>query len=667
MDPLPVIRAALRGLARRRRWANALHGFCRGALVGVLIWVVALAAYKVAPLPTQAPGVGALIGVGVALIAAALGAARRVTLIETARGVDRTMQLQDRLSTALELSEAAPSATGEAWRDLVLRDAAAHAGRFEPSKLVPLGFPRPGVWALAGLLAGLVLACVPEYRTRAQLERAQDASLIAETAREIAGLARRSLEERKPVLQATEVAIQEVAQMGDRLAQVSATRNEALRDLANLAQKLDDQFQKLGERPALRTLEHAAREPAPAQGAAELQQRADALRQTLGAAADKGGAVDRLKRELEKLRPDADKLSSTNRAEARAAQERLSQSLGELAEQAREAGLPLASLDEAVNALKNADTGYFLRDLNTTLRDLENLQQLGQSLQQLQQEMARLAKDLPTQLQMGQAKAAESNLQRMIDQLKSGTVKPEDLQRMAEELSKSLDPAREYGRLAEHLKKALESLNPGKGQGPSASDREGAAQHLSDAARELRDLLQQMADADQLASTLETLQRAQMSIGNRLRLGECQACKKPGFGRGGKPGRGVGTWADEEGWTQIPEESRGWDNSGIKQPEMDPRSQTDRGEGEHNPALNPSKVRGQMSPGGSMQSVTLRGVHIKGQSQVKFEEAAAAAQAEAQSALNQDKVPRAYQQGVRDYFDDFRSRIDTRPATPAKP
>jgi flavin-binding protein dodecin len=55
-----------------------------------------------------------------------------------------------------------------------------------------------------------------------------------------------------------------------------------------------------------------------------------------------------------------------------------------------------------------------------------------------------------------------------------------------------------------------------------------------------------------------------------------------------------------------------------------------------------------------MPSITLKGVSIKGTSNVKFEEAATAAQTEAQNALNQDQVPRAYQNAVRDYFDDLK-------------
>jgi hypothetical protein len=86
---------------------------------------------------------------------------------------------------------------------------------------------------------------------------------------------------------------------------------------------------------------------------------------------------------------------------------------------------------------------------------------------------------------------------------------------------------------------------------------------------------------------------------------------------------------------------------------MDPRGLTDRPT-DLSPTLKPDKVRGQFSPGGQMPSITLKGVSTRGQSTVEYEAAAAAAQEEAQNALNQDKVPRAYQNAVRDYFDDLK-------------
>ena len=71
-------------------------------------------------------------------------------------------------------------------------------------------------------------------------------------------------------------------------------------------------------------------------------------------------------------------------------------------------------------------------------------------------------------------------------------------------------------------------------------------------------------------------------------------------------------------------------------------------------AFVPTKVRGQISPGGPMPSITLKGVSIKGQSKVAYAEAVAKAQSEAQSALSQEQVPRAYQGAVKDYFDDLK-------------
>jgi hypothetical protein len=121
----------------------------------------------------------------------------------------------------------------------------------------------------------------------------------------------------------------------------------------------------------------------------------------------------------------------------------------------------------------------------------------------------------------------------------------------------------------------------------------------------------------------------------------------------GKGASGVGTWADETGWSYYPQEQMAVDNSGVMRPDQDPRGLTER-DATLNDALKPTKVKGQLSPGGPMPSITLKGVSIKGQSKVQFEEAAAAAQSEAQSALNQDQVPRAYRGAVRDYFDDLK-------------
>jgi hypothetical protein len=233
----------------------------------------------------------------------------------------------------------------------------------------------------------------------------------------------------------------------------------------------------------------------------------------------------------------------------------------------------------------------------------------------------------------------------MISQLSSAKLSPEQLQKMTEEVSKAIDPAGNYGKVAEHLKQASQHLQAGK--------KPDAAQSLANAAKELDKLMQQMGDAQELAATLDNLNQASACIGS------CQGwlpCNKPGSGfkPGGKPGSGVGTWAENEAGDWNGQFSDRWDNSGVLRPDSDPRGHSDRGEGQLSDALKPTKVKGQFSPGGQMPSITLKGVSIKGQSKVQYEEAAAAAQSDAQSALSQEKVPRAYQGAVKDYFDDLK-------------
>jgi hypothetical protein len=127
--------------------------------------------------------------------------------------------------------------------------------------------------------------------------------------------------------------------------------------------------------------------------------------------------------------------------------------------------------------------------------------------------------------------------------------------------------------------------------------------------------------------------------------------RKIGQGNG-KGGYGVGTWADND-WDSPEEITDLWDNSGLGDRDADARGHTDRDRARPD-NLTPTKVKGQISPGGQMPSITLKGVHVKGESRVQYEEAVTAAQSEAQSALSQEKVPRAYQNSVKEYFDDLK-------------
>src|SRR5882672_4932609 len=113
------------------------------------------------------------------------------------------------------------------------------------------------------------------------------------------------------------------------------------------------------------------------------------------------------------------------------------------------------------------------------------------------------------------------------------------MQRIMKEVGDAVKPADNYGKVADHLKNASQQM--GKG------DKPGASQSLAAAAKELGNLMQQMGDAQQMMAELENINKASQCVGT------CQGwgmCNKPGIGtKPGRPGGGVGTWADENnGW-----------------------------------------------------------------------------------------------------------------------
>jgi hypothetical protein len=286
----------------------------------------------------------------------------------------------------------------------------------------------------------------------------------------------------------------------------------------------------------------------------------------------------------------------------------------------------------------------FLKDLQAATTDLEKLREMAKSLQQLQQQMEKLGKDLAEQLQNGQPEAAQQTLQKMMSELKSANLSPEQLQKMMSEVTKAADPGGKYGKVGEHLKQAAQQMK--------GNDKAGAGQSLAKASEELNKLMQQLGDAQEMQATLDALNQASMCIGAGQCWGTGSRPGQPRAGKGGKPGSGVGTWAEDDA-TWDGETTAGWDNSGVVRPDEDPRGHSER-DAELSDALKPSKVKGQFSPGGQMPSITLKGVSIKGTSKVDYEAAATAAQSDAQSALSQEKVPRAYQGAVKDYFDDLK-------------
>jgi hypothetical protein len=654
MSDFDAIQSVLVRAARRRRWERAWNGLWQGLFIGAAVWLAALVTYKLIPVPAVVPNAAGIFA-GLCILAGfARGWVRRATLGQTARCLDQRQHLQERLSTALEL---APTGPIEGWRALLMSDAARFAGKLDPRKIFPYRLPRISRWALAALALGAGLGFVPEYRSKAYVEKKQEAQVLKEVGKRIVEITHQTLEHRPPVLDTTRKAVENAQELGLRLDKGVLSRNDAIKDLANVADKLKQQLQELGKKdPSFKALEHAAREPSSGNTtSAANQKKMDDLQKSLGKAAENPAALEKLAEQMQKLQQAAAGLPKDDSPAAAAERQKMAQSLADMAEQARELGQTLPNLDDAIAALQNSKNEAFQKDMDLATTDLEKTQALSKELQKMQQQADRDGKDLPEQLKFGQPELAQQTLNKMIDKVRSGQMTPDDAAKILDEVSRAVSPAAPYGDAAQYLHEAAQQLRGG--------DKSGAAQSLAAAAKELEKIQAQMADAKALQGSLDALNKAEMCLATHTCWGECPHCGDCsgrclaaghclGLGKG-KGGRGVGTWTDDD--SQLyPQMSGLWDNSGLNRPDRDPRGLTDRGDPQLADNLAPTKLHGQITPGSPMPSITLKGVSIKGQSSVAYQEATTKAQSDARSALNQDQVPRAYQGAVRDYFDDIK-------------
>lgn len=647
MSELQVIESALQRAARRQRWARALRGLWHGCLIGAILSFLLICVLhfpSVFPHPLWAPMAAAFLPLPFMLAGLAIGGWRKPALNQVARWVDGKQHLQERLSTALEMASVPEAGR---WRDLLVTDAAGHAKDLDTRRLMPLSLPKASTrWALVALALAAGLGFVPEYQSKTFKQQQADKQIIKEVGKQLAELTRRDLQKRPPALETTHKSMESVTELGDQLTKKAVTRSDALKDLAKITDKLKDELKELSKDPALQKLKQAARASTgnDAQTANGLQKQMESLQKQMGTPTGNPEALDKLQKDLQKLQEAAKGMADKNSPGTEAEKQKMSESLSALSKQMQQMGLQMPQIDDAINAMAANQTDLVLKDLQAATTDLEKMRDMAKQMQQLQQQMDKLGKDLAEQLKNGQPEAAQMTLQKMAEQLKSASLSQQQMQKMMDEVAKAVEPANNYGKVAEHLKKASGQMKSG--------DKPGASESLASAAKELGKLMEQMGDGQELAATLENLNKASMCVGTGQGW---KMCNKPGLGKGGRPGGGVGTWADENnGWMYDGQWSDHWDNTGQVRPDQDSRGHTDRGNGELSDALKPTKVKGQFSPGGQMPSITLKGVSIKGQSKVQYEEAAAAAQTDAQSALSQEKVPRAYQGAVKDYFDDIK-------------
>jgi hypothetical protein len=602
-------------------WTGAFWGF------GTLL--VLVGTDKVLPLPpgllfwsAAFPGVGSAFGF-------LLGWSRPVAPDAAARWLDARLGLQERLATALEIEPGNPEG---GWQHLVIRDAAARCHDLEPRHLIPLRVPRIARWTavLAVTLGALLL--VPEYRSPSRLTAQKDAETVRSTGRQLSQLTRKTLEEPRKLSEPIRQELDQLGTLGDRLQQASLTRDEALKEVSRASEVLREQGLDLARNPMLRRLEKAAREgnsatERPRPGGQESNQSrtaqdAESLQQKLGA--------------LQKAAQEAAGGMKSGIGADR--QQSLASTTEQLLRTAQDMGLDLPTLGKALEELRNLRVDQFLKDLETASRDLRQLAELAR--RQEGSEAGRAGRDLGQQLDRGQIDAAIESLERIGKMMQE--TRPGESGRMAwaEELEKAVPSADGYGAVAQHLQRALEQSN-----GRNLAE---AGKSLSAARKELEALKADLQDLQALRSGMAALSQARQGLSGASSEGGGSGSggRSRGRGRGG-----FGDWAEDDPW-RLPEEiAESWDNSGQSRADKTGRGRSER-EAALPESLTPTRPRGQFQPGKAMP--TVQGLNLRGESRVGYSEAVEAAQSEAQSALSQEAIPKAYRNTVRDYFDDLK-------------
>ncbi len=630
--------------ASRRRLQNAWSAFWKGVFISSLLCLVGIAIFKFTPLDESIIK-GIITTVAVLPLASFLiGWIKAPSLLETARWIDQEAGLKERLSTALELADKGDHSE---WDALILQDASKHAKEVQPNTLLPFSLPKIARWTLVTLLAGASLGFVPEYRSPELLEEQRQAEAIKDTGKNLSRLAKRSLEQKDPVLPATEQSLTAIDELGKLFQKQQLSREQALRDLAKISDSVADQESDLRKDPALKRIQQAARQNSGANQSLDSMQKemADLQRQLDNKNLDSDKVSD-LKDQLQKMQEEAASMANNGSQSNDSKMSEMANSMQSMMSEAEAMGINTSDLKSALEALKNADVDKFLKDLDKALANVEDMEKLAEKLGQMRQAMEKMGKDLPEQLEKGQASAAIQRLREMAKKLQSGQCTQKEADEIMKEISKSIDPSSPYGECQSHLQKASNNLQGGNKQQTS--------QNLADAADELEELMKKAGDLASLQEMMKALQASKMAVGNCQNWGQCLSqCNGNGSKPGGKPGRGVGTWGDDSLTGFFPNGGL-WDNTGIESKNLDPKGLTDRGDGAAPEGMTSSKVKGDFAAGAPMPSITLKNVSIKGTSKLEYEEAVTAAQSDAQSALSEERVPKAYRGTVRDYFDDLK-------------
>jgi hypothetical protein len=168
--------------------------------------------------------------------------------------------------------------------------------------------------------------------------------------------------------------MESVTELGDALSKKTLTRADALKELANVTEKLKDELKEFGKDPAFKKLEQTARSGGgnDSQNLTGLQKQIDSLQKQMGTPTGNPDALDKIKKELDKLKEAAQSMANQNSPMSDAEKQKLSESLSALSKQMQAMGMQLPQLDDAIEALAANQTDMVLKDLDASHKRLED-------------------------------------------------------------------------------------------------------------------------------------------------------------------------------------------------------------------------------------------------------------------------------------------------------
>lgn len=624
-------------------WATAWKALVAGS-GAVIIWIVL---YKLCPIPEDYYLPGIYISASVIFLIILIKYLRYPSKGKTAVFIDQSQKLQERISTVLEWKD---SQLQSPWTNLMLKDTLSKIDSIDWNHLIKFQFPKSALWSVILILAILGLGFVPEYRTKSFVEKQKFNEISKETGKELAKILNSKLEQRpESAEELSKELIQEGLALADQLGNTKLTKATALRKLEKLSDQFKEQAQKLNLDPSQKRLMEAANQASNAtqpNSAGDKFEEMESLNQKVGdlkpSKSELGEALDK----LEELKDLADALKSDlkdpNSSEAQAIED----AAKDLAQALEDMGFDPQKLNNAINALKAGDAEEFLENLEFTTQDLQDLLDMANALEELEQE---IGKNLQEQLEKGQIPAAQKTLQQMQDQIEQGDLTDEQRAQMVQDLMDAAEQMQDFPEMQQNLMQAANNL--------ANQNDEQAQQNLAEAAQNLQEIMEQLQNAQDMQDILASLKNAGAALAAGKRWQRLPNDQGQGQGQGqgmenrNMGGGGFGTWSD--GQDPLPQQKSNLvDQSGMSQQTLEQKGVTEREQAFNQSNFTQDQVKGDLSPGSSMPSIPLHGLHIKGRSKVSYQEVISEINSSQAGSIDQTKIPRYYQKSVKNYFDE---------------